>query len=174
MTLNPIEGVEMASKKKNLCLLLVVFILAACGLFKKEEPPPEPPPVPPPEPTRVMLEFQAGGDINPNAEGRASPLVLRIYQLKSYPEFMRVDFFSLYDKEKEVLAGLVTGKQEIILKPNEKRTVFFEPAADTHAIGVMGIFINSGRARWKTISEIQPNTTTVIPIQVDGAGLTVR
>lgn len=161
-------------RKTSLLLFLVVLVLAACGLFKKEEPPPAPPPPPPPEPTRVMIEFQASGDINPNAEGRASPLVLWIYQLKSYPVFMRADFFSIYDKEKETLADQVTGKQEIILKPNEKRTVLFEPAADTRAIGIMGLFIQSGRARWKTISEIQPNRTTVIPIQVNGAGLTVR
>lgn len=160
----------MASKKKILILLLVVHLLAACSLFKKEKPPPPPPP----EPTRVVLEFEAAGNINPNIEGRTSPLVLRIYQLKSYPVFMRADFFSLYDKEEQVLAGQLTGREEITLKPNEKRTVYFETAPDTRAIGVMGLFINSGGIRWKTVSGIQPNKTTVIPIQVNSAGLTVR
>lgn len=150
--------------------MLAAVLMTACSLFKKKEPPPPPPP----EPTRVVLEFEAAGNINPNMEGRASPLVLRIYQLKSYTAFMRADFFSLYDKEENVLAGLVAGKQEITLKPGDKRTVYFEPAPDTQAVGVMGLFINSDGIRWKSVSGIRPNKTTVIPIQVDGTGLTVR
>jgi len=156
--------------KTSLCLVLAAALLTACGLFRKKEPPPPPPP----EPTRVVLEFEASGDINPNIEGRASPLVLRIYQLTSYPVFMRADFFSLYDKEEQVLAGQVTGKQEIIIKPNEKRTVYFETASGTRAVGVMGLFIKNDGIQWKTVSGIQPHKTTVIPIQVNGAGLTVR
>jgi type VI secretion system protein VasD len=157
--------------KKRHFLLCAIVMLAACGFFKKEKPLPPPPP---PEPTRVVLEFEAAGDINPNAEGRASPLVLRIYQLKSYPVFKNADFFSLYDKEDQVLARELVSKQEILLKPNEKRTVFFEAAADTQTIGVLGLFMNYERTQWKAAAGVQPNKTSVIHIYIGGAGLTIR
>lgn len=154
--------------RKRLFLLCAVMMLAGCGFFKKEKPPQLP------ELTRVVLEFEAAGDINPNAEGRASPLVLRIYQLKSYSVFKNADFFSLYDKEDQVLARELVNKEEILLKPNEKRTVFFVAAADTQTIGVLGLFINSERTQWKVAASVQPNKTSVIHIYVSGAGLTVR
>ena len=84
---------------KGLILICVILMISACGMFKKKKPPP------PPEPTRVVLEFEAAGDINPNAEGRASPLVVRIYQLKSYSAFRKADFFSLYDNDEGYSVG---------------------------------------------------------------------
>jgi type VI secretion system protein VasD len=155
--------------QNRLFLICAVMVLAACGWFKKEKPPP-----PPPEPTRVVLEFEAGGDINPNAEGRASPLVLRVYQMKSYSVFKNADFFSLYDKDDQVLGRELVHKQEILLKPNEKRTVFFEAAAETQAVGIAGFFINYEGAQWKSAVSVQPNKTAVIHINVSGAGLLVR
>lgn len=154
--------------KKGLFLLCAIMMLAACGLFKKDKPPP------PPEPTRVVLEFEATGDINPNADGRASPLVLRIYQLKSYSVFKNADFFSLYDKEDQVLARELVSREEILLKPNEKRTIFYETAADTQTIGLLGVFMDYQRAQWKAAASVQPNKTSVIHVYVSGAGLTVR
>jgi len=68
----------------------------------------------------------------------------------------------------------LVSKEEILLKPNEKRTVFFEAAADTQAIGVVGFFINYERTQWKAATGVQPNKTSVIHIFVSGAGLTVR
>jgi type VI secretion system protein VasD len=86
--------------KKLLLLLCTILMLSGCGLFGKKEKPPPPPP--PPEPTRVIIEFEVTGDINPNSEGRASPLYLRIYQLKAYSVFEKADFFSLYDKDDQI------------------------------------------------------------------------
>ena len=75
-------------------------------------------PPPAPEPTRVVLEFEATGNINPNSEGRASPLVVRIYRLKSYSVFEDADFFSLYEKADDALGGELIDKEEILLNPN--------------------------------------------------------
>ena len=154
--------------KKGLILICVILMIPACGMFKKKKPPP------PPEPTQVVLEFEAAGDVNPNAEGRASPLYLRIYQLKSYSVFGKADFFSLYDKDDQVLGRELISKQEILLKPNEKRTVFFETDDDTRTIGLLGLFMDYERIKWKAAAGVQANKTTVIHVYVSRTGLTVR
>ena len=110
--------------KKALLLVCVLLLVSACGLFKKDKPPP------PPEPTCVALQFEAAGNINPNSEGRSFPLFLRIYQLKSYSKFEDADFFSLYEKDDEVLGKELVNKEEILLKPNERRTVFYDKVSD--------------------------------------------
>lgn len=158
--------------KRGIVLLCIILMLSGCGLFGKKEKPPPPPP--PPEPTRVVLEFEAASDINPNSEGRASPLYLRIYQLKAYTVFENADFFSLYDKDDQILARDLVAKEEILLKPNEKRTVFYEVPDDTGAIGLLGLFMDYENTRWKAVAGVQPNKTTVIRTHISQAGLTIR
>ena len=155
--------------KKGLLLLCVMMLLTGCGMFKKKKKPP-----PPPEPTRVVLEFEASGDINPNGEGRPSPLGIRIYQLKFYSAFGKADFFSLYDNDEQVLGRELLKKQEILLKPNEKRTVFFEAEDDTQTVGLMGTFMDYENVQWKAAAGIQANKTTVINVTINSAGITVR
>ena len=106
----------------SLILAGILAIVSACGLFKKDKPPA------PIEPTRVVLQFEAAGDINPNMTGRASPLVVRVYQLSSYSAFEKADFISLYEADAQALGKDLIDKQEIFLQPNEKRTLFFETA----------------------------------------------
>ena len=154
--------------KRGLLLLCVMVLLTGCGMVKKKKPPP------PPEPTRVVIEFEAAGDINPNAEGRPSPLGVRIYQLKSYSIFGKADFFSLYDNDESVLGRELVKKQELLLKPNEKRTVFFEAEDDTQTIGLFGVFMAYEQVRWKTAASVQANKTAVINVTINSAGITVR
>jgi type VI secretion system protein VasD len=153
--------------KKGLILLMALLIVSGCGFFKKKKPPPL-------EPTRVVLEFETSGDINPNSEGRASPLFVRVYQLKSYSVFSNADFFSLYDRDEQVLSRELVNKEEIGLKPNEKRTIYFEAGDDTQTVGLLGIFMDYERLQWKSAAGIQPNKTSVFHVYVNGTGLIIR
>lgn len=154
--------------KNVFVIFFLVLTIGACGLFKKKKPPP------PPEPTRVVIQFETTADINPNALGRSSPLYVRIYQLRSYSDFGKAGFFSLYDKANQVLGKDLINQQEILLKPNEKRTVFFETPDDTQTIGLVGLFMETISVRWKTAAGVQANKTTVINVTIDGTGIVVR
>jgi len=154
--------------KKVFFLLCVLLMITGCGLFKKKEPPP------PPEPTLAVLEFEAAGNINPNLEGRACPVGIRIYQLKSYSDFKEVDFYSLFEKDDQLLGKDLLHKEEILLKPNEKRTVFFEVAEDTRTIGLFGIFRTFEQSQWKAASNILKNKTNVINVYVSGTRLIIK
>jgi type VI secretion system protein VasD len=155
--------------QKGLILFCMILVISACGLFNKKKAPP-----PPPEPTSVVIEFEAAGDVNPNGEGRASPVGVRIYQLKSYSAFGKANFFALYDNDEGVLGGDLIGKQEIMLMPNERRTVFFETGDNTRTIGLMGIFMVYESIQWKDAAGVRANKTTVINVSINGAGITVR
>jgi type VI secretion system protein VasD len=155
--------------KRTLILICCALTLAACGLFGKKKPPP-----PPPEPTQVVIQFEAAGDINPDGDGRASPLTVRIYQLKSYSVFEKADFFSLYDKDTAALGSDLLKKQETLLKPNAQHTVFFKAEDGTKTIGLMGAFITNEGIQWKAAEGIQANKTSVINVFVSRAGITIR
>lgn len=149
-------------------LLVVLMMISSCGLFGKDEPPPVL------DPTRVVLEFETAGDINPNIAGRASPVVVRIYHLKSYSAFRDADFNSLFEKDGEVLGSDLLDKKEIYLKANEKRTVFFEASDAIHTIGVMAAFRYYHQGQWKAAATVQKNKTNVIYVFIKGDNVQMK
>jgi type VI secretion system protein VasD len=126
------------------------------------------------KPTRVAIEIKTARDINPTSDGRASPLVLRVYQLKSPSVFNKVDFFALYDADERTLGGDLVHKEDVILKPDEKQTLAFEPPAETQAIGMFAAFRDHERAQWRAVATVQPNKANVIYIDVSGTSLTLK
>ena len=53
----------------------------------------------PPKPQVVKLTFAVSADVNPDAQNRPSPVVVRLYQLKDDAAFKDADIFTLLDKE---------------------------------------------------------------------------
>jgi type VI secretion system protein VasD len=149
-------------------LVVAVMMINACSLFGKDQP------APVLEPTRVVLEFETAGDINPNIAGRASPLVVRIYHLNAYSAFRDADFNTLFEKDSEVLGRDLVDKKEIYLKPNEKRTVFFEASDTIHTVGVMAAFRYYHQGRWKAAATVQKNKTNVIYVFIKGTNVQMK
>src|ERR1700722_19605624 len=76
---------------------------------------------PQPAPTHAGLIVRAG--VNPDASGRASPVVVRFYQLRNDGEFNSADFFGVYEKEKEALGASLVSREENVLAPGESRKI---------------------------------------------------
>jgi len=129
---------------------------------------------PQPEPARVVMEIQAASEINPNPEGRSSPLVLRIYELKSPSQFLKADFLSLYEKDESTLGKELVRKEEITINPNEKRTVFFEPKESTHAVGVFAALRQYDQGQWRVASDVLPNKFMHMHIWVGGTSIKIQ
>ncbi len=87
------------------------LVLTACATSRTDEPP-----------VRTKTYLQAEGDLNPIATGRASPVVVRVFELKSDAEFSAADFYALYEREKETLGSSLLSRQEYVLKPGQTRT----------------------------------------------------
>jgi len=152
--------------KKVLMTGCLMMLLTGCGFFSKDKIPPLPP-----EPTIVVVEFTADAEINPDHQGRPSPLVVRIYQLKYYEAFENADYNALYDDDTATLGKELIAKREIILQPGDKKTELLrEVSAETRTIGFMGHFRNEN-AQWRTATGIRPNKTTVIRVHASGTTL---
>jgi type VI secretion system protein VasD len=149
---------------RKLCCIIIVALLAACG--KKA--------APPPKPTHIIVEIEASGDLNPNADGRPSPLAVRFYELKSFSNFKKADFMALYEKDQSVLGGELVQKHEVVLQPNEKKTLHFEPSDDTRVVGAFAAFRKYEQARWKAWTNVRPHETSVVHVSAGGTNLDMQ
>lgn len=145
---------------KLLAMLLLATLLAACGAA-------------PPKPTIVQGSVEAGGDINPDRRNRASPVTVRIYELKTVAVFDRADFFSVWDGEAETLGGDLLGRDEIQLVPGERRQFERTLQPDTRHIAVVAAFRDLERAQWRASTVVIPNRTQTLTISLGTKSVSV-
>jgi type VI secretion system protein VasD len=125
-----------------LCAGAACVALAGC----KSKPPPKPPP---PE---LMVSMRAGPDVNPGPDGKPSPIVLRLYQLKADAAFGNSDYFPLFDDEKKALGADLISREEQELVPGQTLSLEIPFAAETRFIGLAGGYRDTGSASWRAIA----------------------
>ncbi len=107
---------------------------------------------PKPQPVNVKLNIMVSADVNPDAQKRPSPIVVRIFQLKDDAAFKDADFFTLYDKEEATLAATLVSRIEYELAPGETRSIDYSLTPDTRFIGVIAAYRNIRDAEWRALA----------------------
>ncbi|MEY4719245.1 MAG: type secretion system lipoprotein TssJ [Pseudomonadota bacterium] len=149
--------------------LSVVFLLLLCACAADAPIPPTPLP-----PTVIQLDIDSQPLINPDASGKASPVLLRIYELRETNNFLGSDFFALFDKEQATLAADLVRKQEVWLKPGEHQTLQLQAASDTRSIGFFAVFRKLDDAQWRAWSSLTPHQLNLLRLTINGNRLTME
>jgi len=120
-------------------LVALLVALAACGSK-------------PPKPSPTHAQILVSGDVNPDTSGRASPIVVRLFQLRNDGEFAAADFFALYDREKETLGASLITREEYVLSPGETRKFDIPINPEARFIGVLAAYRDIRSAHWRALS----------------------
>jgi type VI secretion system protein VasD len=99
--------------------------------------------------TRTLLS--ASNDTNPDINGRPSPVVLRVFQLRGASEFGRADFFALSLHEKDALGASLIGVEEFELRPGEHLETRIPVSRDARYIGAIAEFRDIHGAQWRAL-----------------------
>jgi len=150
---------------------------SGCAMFAPKPPPPPPPPPPPkppPPPPKLSVRITAGAMLNPDVNGRASPVVVRVYELKSLAPFEAADFMSLYQQDRAVLGADLLSREEYVLAPGEEKRIEKLLGAEVRGVGVMAAFRNVEAARWRAATSVEPSKDHVIAATVVGGELVLQ
>jgi type VI secretion system protein VasD len=134
-------------------LRTVLVISAACATVACAG---KPPPAAPPPPKATLI-VATRNDVNPDASGRASPVVVRIYQLRTDAAFTGASFSSLFDDERKALGPDLIARDEYELVPGERRTLELAPAADMRFLGALAAFHDVRNSSWHTVLAVPKN-----------------
>ncbi|HEX23041.1 MAG TPA: type VI secretion system lipoprotein TssJ [Chromatiales bacterium] len=124
-------------------------------------------------PTKIKVQILASHEINPDINNRPSPLVVRIYELKSADTFNNAEFFQLYDEEAATLGGDLIARQEFEVSPGEGRELMFKPQDNTRVFAVLAAFRNIDQAVWRTTAELKLNKTNTFIVKIDKQSVTI-
>lgn len=95
------------------------------------------------------MTLAATVDTNPDGAGRPSPIVVRVYQLRTDGAFNGADFFPLFDDDQKVLGPELITRDEFVLAPAEQRTIDVTLSAETRYVGAVAAFRDIRNAQWR-------------------------
>lgn len=105
----------------------------------------------PPKPSKARMTIAAQEDVNPDASGRPSPIVVRIYQLAQDSMFNNADFFALFDNDQQALGADLLAREEITLAPGERKEVEFAVAGNAKFVGALAAYRDIRNSQWRAL-----------------------
>ena len=121
-------------------VLALAVAVTGCFPFKKKPPaaPAAAPAPPPPKPAvPLTLTVQTSSTVNPSESGRATPIVVRVYQLRSDVSFNAAPYEKLFDDAKGTLGQDLIGEPtSVTLRPSDQSTMSLMVAGDAKFVGV--------------------------------------
>ena len=126
-----------------------------------------------PAPIPSRGKIIASSHINPDPEGRPSPVVLRVYELRAADVFRSADFFALYRNSKQVLGRDLLAWQEFELRPGEVRDFTRHLPVGTRFVGVVAAFRDLDRARWRGLIPITGKSKVNLQIRLERLAVSV-
>ena len=145
-----------------LAALSIAITLSGCG-------------TPPPKPvlTTLSASVSASASSNPDGRNRPSPIVVRVYELRSTAAFNTADFFALYDKDRETLAADLVARDEFTLRPGDSVVINREIKSETKHIAVIAGFRELERSVWRSSAAVSVGSINRTTISVDGRNVNV-
>jgi type VI secretion system protein VasD len=129
-------------------VLLFAVAPSACSLFSTE--------AKREEPIQLAISAQAVTDLNPDLKSRPSPMVVRVYELKSDAVFNQADFFSLQNNDRAVLTEDLLARDEFIVRPGGRFAIRRQAHPQIGAVGVLAAFRDLPHATWRATFSLPP------------------
>ncbi len=120
--------------------------------------------------TKLDLTLNGSDELNPDLNGRPSPIVLRLIELKHPVAFETADFFSLYQRPKEVLAPDLVVLEELELRPGETRELKLSVQKDSRYVGVLAAYRDLPESNWRVVIPLQEKerNSSVLTLNAQG------
>jgi type VI secretion system protein VasD len=107
-------------------------------------------------PPSTDINFNVSADINPDMNGRASPVVVKVFELSSRTIFDTQDFFTLYESPEDILGPDLLKKDELELQPEELKKYKMVLNKNTRYVGFVVAYRNIDSSRWRSVIEVSP------------------
>lgn len=144
-------------RRRSVSAFALAVLIAASAASCAKAPPPAPalPPItiaaPPETKTKASMTISASADANPDGNGRPSPVVVRVYQLKTDAAFNTAPFMDLFENDEKILGAELISRDEYVLAPKESRTLDISVSNDTRFVGAIAAFRDIRNSQWRML-----------------------
>lgn len=123
--------------------------------------------VPAGAPIPVELTVVGGTELNPNAQGRASPVVVRIFELSAAQAFDSADYAALFEHPGDALKHDLVAQEEFVLRPGDIQQHNRSVQPQVQALGVAAAYRDLEHAAWRLTVPVKPGQRNFLLIDLD-------
>jgi type VI secretion system protein VasD len=152
----------MISMHRFTCLALLAALLSLTGCAALS---------PYSDMTKLDLTLNGSDELNPDLNGRPSPIVLRLIELKHPVAFETADFFSLYQRPKEALSPDMVVLEELELRPGEQREMKLSVQPGSRYVGVLAAYRDLPESNWRVVIPLQEQARNSSVLTLDALGI---
>ena len=139
--------------------VLIGALVVGCGATRYVDTPTE------------TVTLAATSEVNPNLEGRASPVVVRIYQLSERTTFDTLDFEGAFRNAESLLGNKLKSSKRLVLRPGESAQHIIELASNASHVAIVAAYRDIDAARWKLVYKVNPNWYSSHRVALTAEGL---
>lgn len=121
--------------------------------------------------TKLDLTLEGSPRLNPDINDRPSPIVVRLIELRNPVAFENTEFFSLYQRPREVLTPDLVSLEELELRPGDKRSYKLSTQAESRYIGVLAAYRNLPEANWRYVIPLKQKSHNQAELYLDARGI---
>lgn len=141
----------------RLLTILSIIFLSGCGA----------------SPTVINATFNVSNEVNPDLTGRPSPIVVRVYDLKSLGIFEAADFYSLFDNPESLLGSDLLNSVQFHLNPGDSQTYNHTASPETNYFAVTAAYRKLNHAVWRDHIIIPVEKTTDLIITLEKSNVSI-
>lgn len=121
--------------------------------------------------TKLDIHLIGTDRLNPDINDRPSPVVIRLYELKSPVTFENSEFFSIYQHPDQALALDLVNQEELELRPGASRYLKLSVQPGSRYVGVLAAYRDLTGARWQQVMLINEGKRNRIELTFDERGI---
>lgn len=145
---------------KALTALIALLLMAGCSSLSPYS-----------HVTKLNLKLTASDQLNPDLNGRPSPIVVRLFELKHPVSFENADFFSLYERAKETLKPDMVASEEMELRPGQTVELKLSVEEGSRYVGVLAAYRDLSDTQWRFTLPVTPLAATNADLTLDQSGI---
>lgn len=149
---------------KFLVLFVVAFVVTACSMTRYVATPSD----------KITLKAEA--EVNPDLEGRPSPISVKVYELSSRATFDALDFDKAWSNATVVLSDQLLSSAEFVLLPKQTKQHQIALRPNTTHIAIVAAYRDIDHAKWKRVYAVNSSwfyrhavSLTANAVEVDGS-----
>jgi len=146
--------------------MLAVLLLGGCASSKVAVPAP------------FTVVIVADKELNPDRNGQPMPVQVKLLRLRSATAFNGGDFFTLYEKEDQILGAELVGKETLMVQPGETRTISGKSNGQERMLGVVVAYRELENGVWRGLAPLpapkQPGRFSIFSPSFSAAYITIR
>lgn len=104
----------------------------------------------------AVMQIESANYLNPDINGRASPVVVTFYQLTAPFRFRQASYNAITDNSARVLGRDLLDKQSLEIRPGSQKILHLQLDSQVRYLGIVAAYRNMNQANWHQLIKINP------------------